>query len=336
MTDILNETAPRVERKTINSIQFLRGAAALLVLVEHLRIESGLYPYGAVGVDLFFVISGFIIFFVTESDQRNFFLKRIIRIVPLYWLVTFAIAAITIAKPSLFNSASFGVAHFFWSLFFIPHYTEAQGLRPLLALGWTLNYEMMFYLLFAAGMAISHKWRFEITSLLLLGLFLIANALPIGPTHGFSFYGDAIILEFIFGMAIAKHLHRQPVTSRVAMLSLVTVTLALFLIVTIWRPTGVRIIDNGIPAAIMFVALLSSEALFSTSTTLQRISIVAGSVSYALYLIHIYFLGALSRLFDLTGWSLWIASLLVIPLAAWLTYRFVETPMTKWLRARLL
>ncbi len=239
MTDILNETAPRVERKTINSIQFLRGAAALLVLVEHLRIESGLYPYGAVGVDLFFVISGFIIFFVTESDQRNFFLKRIIRIVPLYWLVTFAIAAITIAKPSLFNSASFGVAHFFWSLFFIPHYTEAQGLRPLLALGWTLNYEMMFYLLFAAGMAISHKWRFEITSLLLLGLFLIANALPIGPTHGFSFYGDAIILEFIFGMARAKHLHRQPVTSRVAMLSLVTVTLALFLIVTIWRPTGV-------------------------------------------------------------------------------------------------
>ncbi|MDV4166756.1 acyltransferase [Rhodovulum sp. FJ3] len=333
---MITEERPMVERQTLFSIQFLRGVAAALVLVEHLRIETGLAPYGAVGVDIFFAISGFIIFFVTREDRSNFYLKRIIRIVPLYWLATFAIAAVAVAKPSLLNNASFSISHLIQSLFFVPHFTQAQELRPLLALGWTLNFEIMFYLLFGLGMVINHKRRFEITSVLLIILWAVTNLLPLTPQDGLAFYRSPIMFEFIFGMAIARFWpvgKRASVPNTLVMLGL---GIAAFLAITIWRPTGVRVVDNGIPAALIFMLFLWSEPLFSKTGLLRRASVFGGEISYALYLTHIYFLAAFARVLHLEGVTLWIVCLLAIPAIAWAVYRVVEAPMTHWLRRRLL
>lgn len=325
-----------VKYSTVFSIQFLRGFAALLVLIEHLRIESGLVPYGAVGVDLFFVISGFIIFFVTEKSQDHFLLKRVIRIVPLYWLATFAIAALTIAKPDVFNQSVFEVTHLIKSLFFIPHYNETQGLRPLLSLGWTLNYEMMFYLIFAIAMRVSHKHRFEVASLFLVLLWGLANILPLDEQAGFLFFKKSIFLEFIFGMAIARYLASQKFDHTLTTLVGIGAALCLFFYVTLWLPTGIRIIDNGIPAAILFCACLLGENIFQRHASTRAISSFGGNISFALYLSHIYFIGLFARLLDLQGAALWAICFAVIPIAAWLIFNFIEHPMTNFLRRRFL
>lgn len=331
-----SEEIPSVERETIFSVQFLRGFAAMLVLVDHLMIETGIPNYGGVGVDIFFVISGFIIYYVTRESARHFLTKRIIRIVPLYWLATFGVAAVALLRPDLLKTTAFDLKHFVESLFFIPHYTEVQGLKPLLSLGWTLNYEMAFYLVFALAMFVSHRMRFEIATIFLLCVWAGANLLPLEETNGLFFYRDSVFLEFIFGMAIAHFVHGRTLKSRATMNALLFASMILFLTLTIWSPTGLRIIDNGVPSALLFAVFLISEPLFSGNGALRRTAIFGGEISYALYLIHMYFIAFLARVLHLHGFGLWVIALVTVPLASWLIYRIFELPMTHWLRRYLL
>jgi exopolysaccharide production protein ExoZ len=127
----------------LKSIQILRAAAALGVLLDHAGRWLDVAPIvdiGAAGVDLFFVISGFIMVYTSErlfgqtGAPQRFLARRIIRIVPLYWTLT-AFAALVLFG---FGPNTLG------SYLFIPTH---RG--PILTVGWTLNYEMMFYSLFA-------------------------------------------------------------------------------------------------------------------------------------------------------------------------------------------
>lgn len=324
------------EMRTIYSVQFLRGFAALLVLQEHVRLELGQDGYGGVGVDLFFIISGFIIFYVTEASQKNFMIKRMMRIIPLYWAATLCVAAITLIKPTLLNSAEFSLDHFLMSLLFLPHWTDAQGLRPLLALGWTLNYEMMFYLIFALAMRLSHTWRFEIAAILLISLMVVTNLfLPQDTKTGLAFYQAPIQLEFIFGMAIARWLSPRSLPQFQGM-ALLTSGIVLFFAVNITQFTGIRLVDNGLPAATLFIAALLAEPLFSRRPVMQRLSLLGGEISYALYLSHIYVMAMLSRLVGLQGLTFWITCFTLIPLLAWIIHHVVERPATLRLRGLIL
>ena len=98
----------------IDSIQILRFLAAFSVMMVHLP----LFGFGAWGVDIFFVISGFIMMYVTESNERNFLVKRIIRIVPLYWMLTMGVFSIAIFFPNLLNNTSANLEHLIKSLFY--------------------------------------------------------------------------------------------------------------------------------------------------------------------------------------------------------------------------
>src|SRR6185437_14170487 len=136
--------------KGLDNIQALRAIAALLVVFVHLAVPVaalGVAPFGAGGVDLFFVISGFIMVYTTVGrpiSGAEFLGRRIVRIVPLYWLLTLAVFGIALIAPTLlqFTTASWG--QLLKSLFFIP-FAKANGdVQPVLFLGWTLNYEMFF------------------------------------------------------------------------------------------------------------------------------------------------------------------------------------------------
>ena len=151
------------------SIQTLRGIAALLVVFLHISFELssktngsiilGFYnlnSFGLLGVDIFFVISGFIIFWIHGNDfqKKNafqiFFIKRLTRIVPLYWLFTIISALILLLIPELFTKGKeFEFTHFLTSLLFFPWYNSVGEIYPILAVGWTLNIEMYFYFVFA-------------------------------------------------------------------------------------------------------------------------------------------------------------------------------------------
>jgi peptidoglycan/LPS O-acetylase OafA/YrhL len=127
----------------IEVIQVLRFLAAFSVMMVHLPVIG----FGIWGVDIFFVISGFIMMYVTENNQKNFLVKRIIRIVPLYWILTLGVFSIAIFYPDLLNNTTANFEHLIKSLFFIPFDKNGSGHFPILFLGWTLNFEVIFYIL---------------------------------------------------------------------------------------------------------------------------------------------------------------------------------------------
>ncbi|HFB54901.1 MAG TPA: acyltransferase, partial [Hellea balneolensis] len=144
-----------------NNIQSLRGFAALLVVLSHLLIIEQKYSpdhilgqwaeFGMVGVDLFFVISGFIMVYVTRVNMPprprtslKFLFARFTRIYPLYWVISAALLAVYVWRPELVFSSQPEPPHILKSFLLWP-----DTLPPLLAVGWTLIHELGFYLVFA-------------------------------------------------------------------------------------------------------------------------------------------------------------------------------------------
>ncbi|MHA6691511.1 acyltransferase family protein [Devosia sp. A449] len=146
-------------RQKFISIQYLRGLAAIFVLASHALLypivehHIGYGRLGWLGVILFFVISGFIMVAVTGEGRfsaGDFLRRRVIRIVPMYWGATLIAAALALLAPQLFKTTVYDTGQLLLSLLFIPFYNPvSEGLHPLYKLGWTLNYEVFFYVCFA-------------------------------------------------------------------------------------------------------------------------------------------------------------------------------------------
>ena len=162
----------------LSSIQVLRGVAASLVVFLHILASldayydsSILYDFPSLisflesGVDIFFVISGFIMFAVTKNKfgqgyALNFIKRRIFRVVPLYWTLTLLYASLLIVFPSAFQNAVFDIYKLIQSLLFIPHHNVSGDIMPVVSVGWTLNYEMYFYLCFAIALVFRNTTGF--------------------------------------------------------------------------------------------------------------------------------------------------------------------------------
>ena len=176
-------------------LQALRAIAAWLVVADHALIDvnhgelqnpatSVAWAIGNVGVYIFFVISGFIMVHISWDDfgrrgaAPNFLRRRIIRIVPLYWLAT--IAALVFHRVSATHGAHAGWSELVRSLLFIPYRDEDVGWAPILRQGWTLNYEMMFYAIFTV--ALSFRRQIALPAIGgALGIFtLVGRFLPTG------------------------------------------------------------------------------------------------------------------------------------------------------------
>ena len=192
--------------KTLYGIQYLRAVAALAVVVFHAAERSGgSFRIGAAGVDVFFVISGFIMWVMSDSrplTPARFMLERIQRIVPIYWIVTAVMIAG--ALTGLFPNMRLTLDHLFGSLFLIPVRSPSNGeIWPILVQGWTLNFEMFFYALFAISLAVARRMRL----VFLLGIFA-AFALYGWVFHPQSAilmtYTRPIILEFVAGALIGE------------------------------------------------------------------------------------------------------------------------------------
>src|SRR5438045_2337056 len=152
-------------RRDIVPIQMLRGIAASMVVFVHLDVQLARLGYRtlgsgwlATGVDIFFVISGFIMWVSVERrpdmTAGTFLRNRLIRIVPLYWLVSAGVLTMTFAAPQLLHTTVFSAPHAIASFLFLPARHPVVGnFWPLLIPGWTLDYEMLFYVLFAAAIA---------------------------------------------------------------------------------------------------------------------------------------------------------------------------------------
>lgn len=344
MTAQTNNLAPSLK---LDSLQILRAVAALAVVVFHLGgslvddfglFESNPFQAGAMGVDMFFVISGFIICYASmqTSSAIEFAKKRIFRIVPLYYLLTLGIFAIALVAPQLLNSTEADPLHLMKSLAFIP-YEKANGLvQPLLFLGWTLNFEMFFYLLFALFMGFRNR---EI----IVALVVVAIA-AIGMWINFdhvvpSFFSRSIVLNFAWGIAVFLIYKNAP--SLIARLRWVWVPSAAFILLQFaWPIPLAGEWAVGLPSALILASVLTYKEI---SGPIGNSAKLVGDASYSLYLIHPYVIQASVKVVIpmIGGGMVAIASLSLISLIGSIVvsiflFKLVEKPSNKWLRQKFL
>jgi exopolysaccharide production protein ExoZ len=223
----------------IKPVQYLRGLAALMVVWQHasgqivgMRELLHIPQIGGYGVDLFFGISGFIMLVTTwekSISPGQFLLNRVQRIVPLYWLATLVMVAGALIAPQLFYTLKFDWPSLLKSLFFIPYYSLSfpEKIAPLLVPGWSLNYEMFFYLLFAGALLFRREDRilvmiYTLTALRAVGMALESLQWKLWPIV--QVYTSPRLLEFGVGVLIARwylyHRHRQSENSWLAPIAL--------------------------------------------------------------------------------------------------------------------
>ena len=198
---------------TLHYIQALRAIAALLVVADHtlLNVVHDQSPtmtqlagrLGSAGVYLFFVISGFIMVHIcwkTFGQKRaavDFLRRRVIRIVPLYWFAT--IAAFAYHRVSATHGANADLSELLYSLAFIPHANNEGLWEPVLPQGWTLNYEMMFYLIFALSLFLPRHMALPALGLTLAAIVIAG---PIMPNEALQYLASPIVLWFLFGVGL--------------------------------------------------------------------------------------------------------------------------------------
>lgn len=302
----------------LESVQILRALAASVVVAGHViaatarfcaehGCRSDRWPVAAgAGVDLFFVISGFIMviasdrMFGARAGARDFIMRRLIRIVPLYWAVTTFSLLLTFIGgrhelPELNAIAA--------SYFFVPYDTSGRSdgfAFPIVDLGWTLNYEMMFYVLFAIFIG-QGRTRCIILVTAALGA-IIGAGLVLQPSQvALRFWTQPISIEFAVGMWIA-HLHlvgklRLPALIRVSIAIGAIAFLAANPIATLHAPTTpngfARALGWGAPAALLLVAAVAGP--WQWRGWLERCFVLIGDASYSLYLTHPFWILLLTR-----------------------------------------
>jgi len=346
----MSQTQISVSKGTIVSIQYLRAIAAAMVLFHHIGTKSeqvgqdvfASFHFGFAGVDVFFVISGFIMCFVYARTETgigsfgDFWKRRFVRIVPLYWAMSLVALAVFLLAPGQVNSSG-GSTVILKSFFLI----RGEGERFLISNGWTLSYEMYFYALFLFPFLVSNKFLGSaICMLLLVG---IASSQLFGVTSGF--FTSPLILEFSFGIAAYLLYVRYGQTGRSALGALCAVAgsagLILQPILTEAIP-DLRFVTAGIPAALVVYGLVVNEGWVRE----LRIPILGklGDSSYSMYLSHPFPLKAAGLCFSYLGlathgaWveTLYWASVAVGVLAVGhLVYLYMELPLIKWTKELL-
>jgi exopolysaccharide production protein ExoZ len=344
-----NTTAP------VTNIQVLRAVAALMVVHGHAAAELGLrFDGGATGVDLFFVISGFIIAYVASTDPRQFLTRRLIRIVPTYWVSTLVIFLLILAMPSMFRSASPDVGLLIRSLLFFPDGSKIHpdGLpHPTLSGGWTLNYEMYFYLVFAVALVVS-KHRPSVVAIgLLVAVMAIVDVTGLHRNPVPRFYGNRIVLEFVFGMVafhVVQHAESQPLrdeaasAQRVLLAFCIVAGLALLLFTKELFGEGDRWLLNGIPAFVIVGSAVMLERIHGWRVRSKSLVLI-GDASYVLYLSHAYVVLGIARLCignrrfsEPVGQVVVLGLMAVAAGVAILFYTYGEKPLLAYLKRRLI
>lgn len=340
----------------IHSIQVLRALAAFMVAVHHVQPDaaivaaragltfarSDLLPWMA-GVDIFFVVSGFIMvhasreLFGRPGAAPTFLKRRLARIVPLYWAMTSLFLLAGLAMPAALNSGVPGLGQILASYLFWPAVSTQGVVQPVYSLGWTLNYEMLFYVLFAAGLLLPGRRTLPAVALVLavlVGAEGLTGPLPLP----FGFWGQPIVLEFAAGMGIAVLRQRGLRFHGLSRVAIAAAGIAVLLAaarggecadgwsLVLWR--------GGAAVLLVLAAACGREGIVPVRPV--RALAAVGDASYALYLVHPFVIRGLREAMLRAGlpWPhLYIVLALAgAVLAALLLHHGLERPATRLMR----
>ncbi|MEP9377261.1 acyltransferase [Aquabacter sp. CN5-332] len=292
----------------LDSLQYLRAIASIMVVCYHLNVQlermgyNGWWPGSlASGVDLFFIISGFLMLVTTDQKAGytlSFYRKRLVRIVPLYWIITSLFVFLMIFAPATVQSGRPETWHIIASYLFLPaQHPVFPTIEPVVIPGWTLNYEMFFYFVWGFILLLPNGLRASAISVLFAGLVLLGALFP--PSNVMmTFYTSTIIIEFIFGVMVGVwYIKGRPVPTFAgwglliagfaAMLSLNEVT------------SQSRFLLWGIPAALIVIGALILEK--AGAVRKYPFFTLLGDASYSIYIVHGIALSAAGQIWRRLG-----------------------------------
>ena len=309
------------------------GANSAMATVETWNFGSG--------VDVFFVLSGFLMFYIssesfgTPGAQGKFLWRRIVRLVPLYWLFTAAMVLAMVVVPGQLAHTQVQPTHVLASFLFVPWLDSTALPHPILGLGWTLNYEMFFYLVFSFALLLPR--RVGLTAIIALFIvFAVIDPLIDPRWVQARFWTDPIIIEFLFGIGLAVLARRGLTLPRPAAWA----ALALGLLGLALAPTPANESDllrpfaEGIPAALMVAG--------AASLTFRRLSrggrwlVLGGDASYALYLSHPFTINVMvlvwEKLHFQSPWAFAAVTGVLAIAASVIIHVVLERPVTRFLQ----
>ncbi|KAA6488757.1 acyltransferase [Agrobacterium rhizogenes] len=328
--------------KTLYSIQYLRAIAALAVVLFHAAERSGgHFQIGAAGVDVFFVISGFIMWTISERrpvTPWRFLFDRVQRIAPSYWIVTAIMIAGAVA--GLFPNMKLTTGHILGSMIFIPERSPSNGMIwPVLVQGWTLNYEMFFYAIFGAALLLSRSIRlFSIASV--FAAFVIAGVIFSPQSPLLLTYTRPIILEFVAGILLAELWLSGTIPRAGLGLALIVVALSGFAAIQL-----LHLEFNELTCGPLALALVLGTVSLERSGKLPDIPLLTylGNASYSIYLWHTLAISVVMKLMARTELPSDVATFICLVSGVLLgicAYELVEKPLRgllkglSWQRSR--
>ncbi len=320
---------------TLRSIQALRAIAALSVLAFHIgQWMPSPKAIGSAGVDLFFVISGFVLWLaVSRKDQgpAAFLRDRAVRILPLYWLATAMVVALVLIDPANLPTIQLTWSHLAASFALIPHNDPAGDPFPVLPVGWSLTYEAVFYALVATSLMFDPARRFGALALGLMMVWLLGYVVyPLGPL-----FANPLMLEFLAGAVIARIYLAGRLPGFWVSLALGVLGLGLLALQAdaVRDPGYWRALAWGGPCAALVAGAVGLEAA-GRWRDLAKISVL-GDASFSLYLWHWPIVWLVGRwLAPHHGWLFAGLATSLALIAALLSRQYLEKPSLKALRRR--
>ncbi|MGP3146745.1 acyltransferase family protein [Serratia bockelmannii] len=360
--------------RKLESLQALRGIAALLVLLFHYRFylrgddESGttiwdaLFSWGNIGVDIFFIISGFIMVYTTQhymqgcSSAKRFLLNRAIRIIPLYYfglLVAFLLggAMSTFHYPEKVQNLLSALTFTVYKTSVTPHYIDAGGMYNI---RWTLNYEIYFYLAFALCLMM----KYRILTLICWGGLMtyvipaFAGFQPTLSVQGYDFQTPTIafitnplLLEFLIGVFagyVYLQLKRCVVSVKLPLISnVIAIGLLCYIVFGVYSG-NIRALNLESTIVLGFWVLFFTLGEQVLQAYIPQVLKYVGNISFSLYLLHNPIGMAVMKQMGPVGQSAFkgiptilLATLLSI-LAAHLTHKYIEVGLTRTLKNKFM
>lgn len=345
--------------KRVQNIQALRGVAVLSVVLFHLMtiekkyggtktILQDFFSFGMFGVDLFFVISGFVMIAVTRGKFQNtkqairFLYHRASRIYPIYWVYSILVLGLFFVKPSLVNSSQGNQVDILASFLLLP-----SEILPLVMVGWTLIHEMYFYLIFFIVLLITPEKRI-VNVLLLWGVLILVFNTSLELNNPFAnLIFHPLTIEFISGNFLAILFYRTSnkslKTGSLLAMAFIGFIAAIYGHNLYQHFTGHidpqgwwRILIFGMPALLMVFCFINAER---NGLVIHSALTKIGDASYSIYLSHVLTLSAAGRIWSVyssdsiyDNYMMIPAMFILVIIVGMVSYRYVEKPLLTYSR----
>lgn len=348
------------KQKNLELIQVLRGIASLMVVFYHASINmydsSGTHFFGSVflngysGVDVFFVLSGFIITYTClpyVNDPGNvvpFLKRRAIRIYPVYWIIITGFILARVVLPSLYQTdPGYSISTMIGTYLLTPGHLMINGVS------WTLTFELLFYLFFALVFIIGNKRLISILVALYLSAILVINFTDIHTRIDNELLRHLIsplVIEFFMGVLAALMLRKFPTRySRPAVLA----GIALFVVGSILEYQKNGLFENPVTGRVFFYGTasfliilgLANIDLHRASGKVHSLLLSLGDASYSLYLLHLPIIAASAKVIQKFNFNIYLnhaamfGVIVITCVASILFYKLVEKPMIRFLNRKL-